>query len=202
MATKNDSLTDKIKSFFSLNESTLSTVLGALVVVVIGVLIFNYFQSSTLDEDIAPIDGEVIVVEDGEIKLVTSEDGAQVPANLPELYKVQAGDKLWDISEKYYGSGFNWVDIVEANNLINPDILLIDQELKLPQAAVRKPVIEVKLQPTIVNDAYTVQKGDHLWKIALLAYGDGYKWVDIAEANNLMDHPDYIEIGQELKLPR
>ena len=47
MATKKKtiSLQEKITSYFKLNESTVSTFLGALVVIVIGVLIFNYFKS-------------------------------------------------------------------------------------------------------------------------------------------------------------
>lgn len=47
---------------------------------------------------------------------------------------------------------------------------------------------------------YVVQKGDNLWKIAEKQYKDGYKWVDIARANNLTD-PGKIEVGMKLAIP-
>src|SRR5690606_10019109 len=36
------------------------------------------------------------------------------------LYRVQAGDTLWGLSERFYGSGRRWADITNANGL-NPD---------------------------------------------------------------------------------
>lgn len=49
---------------------------------------------------------------------------------------------------------------------------------------------------------YTVKSGDSLSRIALHYYGDaGKKWyMKIAEANGV-DNPDYIQVGQELKIP-
>lgn len=47
---------------------------------------------------------------------------------------------------------------------------------------------------------YIVQKGDNLWKIALNKYKDGYKWGDIAKANNLKN-PGLLEVGQKLVIP-
>lgn len=44
-------------------------------------------------------------------------------------------------------------------------------------------------------------KGDHLWGIAVRAYGDGYKWVEIARENNLVN-PNLIHPGNVLSLPR
>lgn len=49
---------------------------------------------------------------------------------------------------------------------------------------------------------YTVQPGDSLWKIAAEMYGDGSKYTAIFEANRgLLDNPDKIFPGQELKIP-
>jgi len=49
---------------------------------------------------------------------------------------------------------------------------------------------------------YTVKSGDTLSHIALHYYGDaGKKWyMKIAEANGI-DNPNYIQVGQELKIP-
>lgn len=47
---------------------------------------------------------------------------------------------------------------------------------------------------------HVVAKGESLWKIAVATYGDGYKWTEIAKANNIQT-PNSIEVGQELTLP-
>jgi LysM repeat protein len=46
-----------------------------------------------------------------------------------------------------------------------------------------------------------VQSNDSLWKIATRVYGDGYKWTEIAKANNLKN-PNVISKGQKLVLPK
>jgi nucleoid-associated protein YgaU len=56
-------------------------------------------------------------------------------------------------------------------------------------------------QGTISGTTYTVKHGDSLWGIAVRAYGDGYKWVDIARANNLQN-PDVIHSGNVFTLPQ
>jgi nucleoid-associated protein YgaU len=181
-----------------LSEQNISMVLGALVVIVIGVLIFNYFrgvgQKVTTEE--APVPGEVKLIE---------EEGKFVPEGLPKTHTVQAGEHLWMIAETYYGSGYNWVDIARENKLVNPNRLLVGQELIIPKTEVIK-LVETPvtgLGGAISGDKYTVEKSDNLWKIAVRAYGDGYQWTKIWQANeNLVKNPDIIEPGQVLSLPR
>jgi len=49
---------------------------------------------------------------------------------------------------------------------------------------------------------YTVESGDTLWKIAEQMYGNGSHYMKIFEANaDLLEHPDRIFPGQELKIP-
>lgn len=49
---------------------------------------------------------------------------------------------------------------------------------------------------------YTVLSGDTLWKIAERMYGNGSQYMKIFEANtDLLDSPDRIFPGQELKIP-
>lgn len=53
------------------------------------------------------------------------------------------------------------------------------------------------------SDTYTVQSGDTLWKISAAHYGEGSKYMKIFEANtDLLDNPDQIFPGQELKIPK
>lgn len=53
-------------------------------------------------------------------------------------------------------------------------------------------------------DSYVVQKGDHLWKIAVAQYGDGHAWTKIYEANKKLigKNPGIIYSGSTLVLPR
>jgi len=191
----------KLLKKIKLSEPTISTVLGGLVIFVVGILIFNYFKTGQEEQPSQEAPFEEIEPETIEKELM--------PEGLPQVYKVEENDSLWKISEKFYQSGYNWVDIAQENNLIYPDYLIVGQELNLPKVAVRQPEKEVigteaiaaEAEQTISGEKYTVKEGDYLWKIAIRAYGDGYKWPEIAQTNNLAC-PDYIEVGQELKLPR
>lgn len=50
------------------------------------------------------------------------------------------------------------------------------------------------------EQAYTIQSGDNLSKIAKRFYAEASKYTEIASANGI-DNPDHIQAGQELKLP-
>lgn len=169
-----------------LNESAISTLLGAVVVATVGVLVYNYF--SQVNQEAAVTGGPETV------KLV-EENGQMVPDQLPTKHVVLRGEDLWHISQKYFESGYNWVDIAQENNLGNPDLIETGQELIIPRVGVKAPE-----KPA---EEYLVQPGDSLWKIALRAYGDGYSWTKIWEANReLIADPNIIEPGTLLKLPR
>lgn len=65
-------------------------------------------------------------------------------------------------------------------------------------------VIEQDVQPSdqkITGKTYKIAHGDDLWEIAVRAYGDGYRWVDIASANKL-ENPDIIHSDNVLTIPR
>ncbi len=47
---------------------------------------------------------------------------------------------------------------------------------------------------------YRIQEGDTLWAIATRVYGDGQRWVDIAQANPSLD-PAKMRVGAEIVLP-
>lgn len=198
-----------------LNESTISTALGAVVVLVVGVLIFNYIKQTQTNPEITQeaISDEVQKI--GDVEVEQTEEGKLVPKDLPESYEVKQGESLWKISQAQYGSGYNWTDIAKANNIQNPDYLEAGQEISLPKVEVKllaqkeevqnnqpeEQKTDVQQTDTISGDSYKAQAGDSLWKIAVRAYQDGYKWPEIAKTNNLAN-PDYLEVGQDLKLPR
>lgn len=127
-------------------------------------------------------------------------------------YTVKEGDTLWNIAEKKYNSGYNWVDIQKANKLTNPDFLFAGTKLTLPNVEPKiATVVKVNngnqqkgssIQTNkISGTSYTIVKGDTLWDIAVRAYGDGYAWTKISRANNL-PNPDLIYSGNKLSIPR
>ncbi|MGI6278854.1 MAG: LysM peptidoglycan-binding domain-containing protein [Patescibacteria group bacterium] len=173
-----------------LSERTISAFLGVLVVVVAGVLLFNFFQSRD----------EIDFLNEEEISQEEQEE--TFSSVLPTTHKVSQSENLWRIAEGYYGSGYNWIDIAQANNLRNADFLLVDQELLIPDVAVRWPEADSVDEDVRVNN-YTVQSGDSLWKIAVAVYGDGYQWTNIYEANrsDIGPNPGLINPGQVLVMP-
>lgn len=200
---------DRIKDFLKnikLNESVLSMLLGVVTIVVVGLLVFNFYKQNRT-EDIADT-GEQTAELIGDVEVVTGEDGEKYPADLADTYVVKEGDHLWGIAETNYGSGYNWVDISRENNLLNPDRLLVGQVLMLP----RTPIIIIEAviadesimkpgQTVIEGSEYIVVEGDNLWDISVRAYQDGYRWPDLARENNIAN-PDIIEVGQILTLSR
>lgn len=188
-----------------LSEQTISMVLGAMVVIVMGILVFNYFQNTNKPgtERVTPQPTPTTGVK------IIEENGKQVPAGLPTTHKVESGETLWSISEKYFGSGYNWVDIAKENKLVNANRLLVGQELIIPKTEVIIPAVKVEnvtqdkqtTTEAISGNTYTVVKGDNLWTIAVRAYQDGYKWSEIAKANKIAN-PNIIHPGNVLTLPR
>ncbi len=208
-----------------LNESTISMLLGAVVIVVVGVLVVNYFRGIDTENAVPTVE-------------TPANDTGKVA--LPTTHVVAEGEDLWTISEKYYDSGYNWVDIAEANELSSPGNIAVGQELTIPnvdsktigneladksenteatQTVTPEPTVNEKLSKNtaetngqetqesvdhdkaITGDTYTVVRGDSLWSIAQRAYGDGNRWVDIARANNLAN-PRIIHAGNVFTLPR
>lgn len=200
METKLKQLLKTIK----LNESMLSMLFGVVTVILIGVLVFRMYKVNKPEISQLAEQTAVPTAQVGEVKVEVKEDGSKVPLELPEKVTVEKGQHLWQIAEKHYGSGYNWVDIAKENNLKNPSVLAVGQELRLPKVAIKQietmAVAKAEL-PKIEGDSYIVVKGDNLWNISVRAYADGYKWSEISRFNELRN-PGYIEVGQVIKLPR
>jgi len=189
----------KLKSVLKslkINEGLISSIMGGVVVVIMAAMIFNYFKSVNKNGKITD--------ESASNASVTEEAAAK---ELPATYKVKKGDDLWHISEKYYNSGYNYVDIAKTNKLVNASAIEVGQDLVIPKVSVKKETIVAKTQTTkisIEGAKYTTVKGDHLWSIAVRAYGDGYAWVKIYNTNKKIigRNPSILFSGIELTLPR
>lgn len=215
---KGQSSSKRIKSilkFLKMNENTVSTLMGAMVIVVVVGLIFNYFRTANLKT------WQGILLNEQEAAS-TEMAGDSNNDKLIATYKVVKGDDLWHISEKYYKSGYNYVDIMQENNLTGRGVIVPDMELRIPKveakkATVLEPAKEMAIsdkgdlvQTKVVESAgasietgeYLIQKGDSYWKIAVRAYGDGYQWTKIYWANRAtFANPDLIFAGVKITIP-
>jgi len=190
----------KFLSSIKFDESTVSTVLGALVVLITASLVINYFRTNKNQNNIvslSPTPAQVKIIE---------KEGKMVPEGLPREHIVAKGEHLWAIAEKYYTSGYNWVDIARENKLKKPYVIAEGQRLVIPQVEVKTLKVSgaksaVVAYEAISGDKYTVMRGDTLWSIAVRAYGDGFKYKEVARVNKLIN-PSLIHPGNELSLPR
>ncbi len=99
-------------------------------------------------------------------------------------YKVQPGDNLFRIGLKF---GISWVQIAEANGLVNPNVITVGDDLKIP----------VDAPGPAPAFSHVVKPGETLFLISLQY---GVSWPSIAEANSLTS-PYVIYVGQTLEIP-
>lgn len=200
---------ERIEEEVTTNQSKLNLVLGVLIVLVIGVLLFNYFNKNKAGETQSQ-------------KTESKQNGDVSPQSLPGKYTVKEDDTLFMIADKYYQDGYKYSEIVKANNLTNPDVIEIGQTLEIPKVAqAAEATTQVSVTPattitptTITTDSgatdwgpkitankYTIMPGDWLSTIAGRAYGDVMAFDKIAKANNI-SNPNLIEPGTVLTIPR
>lgn len=182
--------------YFKSTEEVVSMFLGLVIVVVVGSLIFNYFQKSK---------GTVDIPGSTDIKL-TDIAGEKINENGEKVYEVVKGDNLWKIAVKEYGDGYQWTKIAKSNNLENASVISVGQKIVLPKSQTNDQVITKQDDSgkTISQGSeYKVVKGDNLWEIAVRAYGDGYKWTKIWQENkNKLANPNGLAIGMILNVPK
>ena len=175
-------------SRLGLNKSYVSLALGIIVVILVGLVGLALIRGGDGLQNVSLRD-----ILTGQQEKVTEQPSG-------ETYMVKEGDNLWTISENFYKSGYNWVDIAKENNLDNPDSIEVGQSLRVPKdVKIISPVQEVVGR--IEGNSYKVLEGDNLWDISVRAYGDGYKWVEVAKKNNLVN-PNFLFVGTNLTLPR
>lgn len=201
-STPDNSLFEKVRGEFQTNQSYLNLSLGLIIVLVVGVLVFNYFKKD--QSNLGPAQQTA-----AENELIDTQ-----PENLPGKYTVKEGDTLFTIAQKYYQDGFKFPKLAEINKLADVNNIEVGQVLDIPNLEEPKADAETTESTgtggaenltiwgeKITGDSYTVVEGDWLSKIAGRAYGDIMAYEKIVQANNITN-PDLIEPGTVLKLPR
>ncbi|MEN7972645.1 MAG: LysM peptidoglycan-binding domain-containing protein [Verrucomicrobiota bacterium] len=109
-----------------------------------------------------------------------------------EAYIVQKGDILSQLAVDFNTSTKS---LVEMNNLSNPDVLYVGQELRVP-AGSRRSSSSSKSSSVKKGGEYVVQKGDTLSGIAVAA---DVSLADLRSLNNTKD--DMIFAGETIYIP-
>jgi nucleoid-associated protein YgaU len=189
MATKK---TSKKKVKKDWQENYASFILGAIIVVILGLLVANFITNRNKD-----------IAKTGEQSSAMSEeknDSVIANGSSKDGYKVQANDSLSKIAEKVYGDKMLWPVLAKANDIKNPNLIYVDMSLTIPTKEEAGKVKEAMSQTS-----YTVNNGDTLFKIAETVYGDGSKWRLIDSANKVGRLPNgnpLIFAGNTLVIPR
>ncbi|GIW61629.1 MAG: hypothetical protein KatS3mg089_0481 [Patescibacteria group bacterium] len=196
---------NSILDYFRFGESYTSLVLGIVVVIVTTILVISTIRDRNLQNTPKKETSSTSTSRDKEI------ESDQLKEKV--TYRVKTGDTLWSIAEKEYNNGYQWTLIAQANKVQNPDVIEVGEVLVIPpdnnsytqqttqENTMTSPSSEqtkILKQPEIKK--YIVKRGDYLWAIAEKEYNNGYRWVDIARANNLAN-PDIIHAGNELIIP-
>ena len=172
---------------FKLTESYTSLMLGAIVVLIIGILFVSFAKGNRNSQTSSTKDNQKAEL--------------QKSQNTSSTYTIKPGDDLWSISEGVYKDGYKWVEIAKINKLKDPGIIHSGNKLMIPKIEKKSVVIQTNKPTTINGSTYKIKEGDNLWNISVRAYGDGFKWPEIAKINNL-ENPDLIFTDNTLKIPR
>ena len=107
---------------------------------------------------------------------------------------VRAGDSLWNLSRRYFGSGIRWQQWLATNPEVrDPRRIQPGMRLVVPRAPM----------PTHATPSSTlvIHSGDSLWKVAASQYGNGASWSCLLRANPSLRNPAIIFPGQRLLIP-
>ncbi len=173
-------------------ENYASFILGAIIVVILGLLVANFITNRNKS-----IDNGAQTTADQQQQMA---DQNKADVVKPGEYKVANGDSLSKIAEKYYGDINMWPVLARVNNITNPNVIFADMTLNVPS---KDDAVKMNEQMFATN--YKVNSGDTLFKIAEEVYGDGSKWGLIAKANNIGRLPNgnpLIFEGSNLVIPR
>ncbi len=111
-------------------------------------------------------------------------------AGTTETVKVEPGDSLWKLAERYFGNGRRWKQLAALNpQLADPSLIRAGQWIRV--AAERKQT----------GKQVVIQPGDTLWRVAKAELGSPLAFNCIAQANPQLRSVDVVRAGETLVVP-
>ena len=107
-------------------------------------------------------------------------------------YVVKPGDNLFRIALNY---GVTVEALSQANNITNPSLIYVGQQLTIPSGGTTPPTTPPPGQAC--SNVYTVQPGDNLFRIALRY---NYSQLYLAQVNGIAN-PSLVYVGQQICIP-
>lgn len=139
-------------------------------------------------------------------KPVASHTQTVAPSTGVRTHKVQPGDTLSEIAERYLGSHRDWYLIVAANPGMDENNLRVGRTITIPARSAIKRTTPPRVAAPVPagSQQHTVTDGDSLSTIADRYYGHEKHWTRVFEANRSMlgGDPDRLRIGMVLVVPR
>ncbi|MCY4444789.1 MAG: LysM peptidoglycan-binding domain-containing protein [Proteobacteria bacterium] len=109
-------------------------------------------------------------------------------------YIVQKGDTLASIAEKIYGDREQWRVIQQLTGMENPH-RIYPGDVVYYQLSEQAQAFAAAYENTPKGEV-TVEAGDTLSSIAARVYGDSGQWQSLWRANDMIDNPDRLTVGQ------
>ncbi|MEZ5082659.1 MAG: LysM peptidoglycan-binding domain-containing protein [Bacteroidales bacterium] len=106
----------------------------------------------------------------------------------------------WSISTGFSYSSLSDQPDNEETKITNAELEKLqkaNQFLKDENKHLKNQLVEAQTRPETRKEEYTVQEGESLFSIARKVYGNGYKYVDLAKDNNIVE-PSNLLAGQKL----
>lgn len=157
---------------------------------------WRHEHKATINQyDIADINANSLAGEVYEPIIVSSEITEVISQPPTDIYVVESGDVLSQIALDF---DTTTATLIELNNLSNPDLLTVGQEIKVPvNSSTFKKVKSQKISQNIKKGgSYVIQSGDTLSEIAFAA---GVDIADLRSLNNI--NGDKIFAGQTIDIP-
>ncbi|MFN8472170.1 MAG: LysM peptidoglycan-binding domain-containing protein [Anaerolineae bacterium] len=182
---------------------------------IVAVVVVNLVARTSMTASAAPLTQETT---QAVVEVRPSETTEQKTAAEPQKtkrfvdYKVMAGDTLWTISERFYGTGEEFPRLVDANaGRAMPDgEEFTRQGVIQPGWVLRVPLPSQTLLEEDGQVVYVVERGDTLWGISARFLGNPMRWPEVFDLNRgsarlpngwTLTNPNLIWPGLRLRLP-
>lgn len=215
---------DSIKKFLSDRQSTLISGLSALLIIVLGFLLFSYFSRinrqtvtrQTVETEEATTSGLLTEATSSSIfeekpspkpgQVAKKTEEPKPPLTTPQNYNVVKGDTLSAIAQRFYGdpNKYPLISGLKENNITNPNLIhagnifVITPISQLASVPTQLPASGIPPSESVqLPSQHLVQESETLWGLAEKYYDSGYEWYKIGEANS--DQVGYLPDGSGRK---